>query len=403
MSDGMFGTPTGFRTYAKDQADLAEMSRRGELLKAQTAHQNELTALNKAQAGAITRKAAADEKFTAELSRRMSGLGQGPATTGSAPASTADALRGRLSQLANVGLDVFALDPERGSKMVKAGLDGLKEVEQTDHAVAQTEAQRLKQTIDRTNYIEEVLSGVTSPETHARAMMVLRGSPLTANMKLPPEITNYNQANINAALAGSKALREKAKAAQEAAESRAQINNINDQIRQRGIRTGLEARRVEMAEERATNLGKVEAEPGTKQLTSQDRAITQRLLKEQGIKFSDDENGTVVDQLAEEAKREITLNPSKPFGVALAQAIDRAVRVGDLQKGTRVLGMGTSDKFTPREGTIRMPLPLPASRNPADLVVDRFYTAANGQTIRYVGNGEFEPVAKRVQKVGVTK
>lgn len=401
MSDGMFGTTTGFRTYAKDQADLAEMGQRAELLKAQTAHQNELTQLNKAQAGAITRKAAADEKFTAELARRMSGLGQAP--SGGTPASTADGMRGRLTQLANVGLDVFALDPERGSKMVKAGLDGLKEVEQTEHAVAQTEAQRLKQTIDRTNYIEEVLSGVTSPETHARAMMVLRGSPLTANMKLPPEITNYNQANINAALAGSKALREKVKAAQETAESRAQINNINDQIQQRRIRTGLEARRVEAAEERATNLGKVEAEPGTKQLTSQDRAVTQRLLKEQGIKFSDDENGTVIDQLAEEAKREITLNPSKPFGVALAQAIERAVRTGDLQKGTRVLGVGTSDKFTPREGTIRMPLPLPASRNPADLIVDRFYTAANGQTIRYIGNGEFEPVAKRVQRVGVTK
>lgn len=395
MSDGMFGTTTGFRTYDKDQAELAEMAQRRDLLKAQTAHQNELSQLNKAQAGALGRKAAADDRLTLAITSRM-GAGVAPST----PSGT---MRDRLSELANTGLDIFALDPERATKMVKAGLDGLKEVEQTDYAAEQVASKRLDQTIAKTNYIEEVLSGVNSPESHARAMMVLRGSPLTANMKLPKEITEYSQANINAALAGSKALREKAKAARDAAESRAQINNVHDQIKQRGIRTELEAKRVEIAEKRATNLGKVEVEPGTKQLTSQDRAITQRLLKEQGIKFSDDENGTVVDQLAEEAKREIALNPSKPFGVALSQAIGRAVSNGDLQKGTRVLGMGTSDKFTAREGTIRMPLPMPASRNPADLEVGRFYIGAKGQIGQYLGNGDFEPVAKRVKKVEVTK
>jgi hypothetical protein len=392
----MFGSPTGFRTYDKDQADLAQMAQQRKLIEAQTTHQNELAQLNKAQAAAIGRKAAMDEKRSTAISAKLSTLGQGGT-------STAGSLRDRLTQVANVGIDLFEADPDQAAKMVKASLDGLKEIEQTDYAAEQVAGKRLDQTIARTNYIEEVLSGVNSPETHARAMMVLRGSPLTASMKLPKEITEYNQANINAALAGSKALREKAKAARDAAESRAQINNVYDQIKQRQIRTGLEAKRVEIAEDRATNLGKVEVEPPTKQLTSQDRAITQRLLKEQGIKFSDDENGTVVDQLAEEAKREIALNPSKPFGVALSQAIGRAVSNGDLQKGTRVLGMGTSDKFTAREGTIRMPLPMPASRNPADLEVGRFYIGAKGQIGQYLGNGDFEPVAKRFKKVEVTK
>ena len=104
-------------------------------------------------------------------------------------------------------------------------------------------------------------------------------------------------------------------------------------------------------------------------------------------------------ELAEQAKIITTRNPSVSRKEAITRVVGEAEKRGDLVRGKKsaIPFVGKKAKYSQTEGTVAMPLPLPASR--AELVPGNYYRGPDGRVEKWTGSGG-EPVSKRVAKPG---
>lgn len=399
----MFGIAPGVQQYAQDQAALAEMAARRDLLAAQAADERSASELRRTQGLALLAESRRKDDEAARLARTneavarslsglaspQGGLPEQGATPPVRPPHPADVLE-------RTGFGVFAEDPERGEKMIKlASHIRTQEAAAGENRAQQREAET-RTALQQINYVEELFSGVRSPEDHRRALMLLQSNPIMQGAEIPPPLRQYDPQVIRAFLAGSKVLREQLESQRRAEVSAAQVSNLENEILNRNTRTLLDERRVSLAEERAESASKVSPEPSMRPLTNAERLQVSRIFKEEGLDFEADTLASTIDFIAEDAKIEVTRNPSVSYAKAIRRAINEARARGDITQGSRVLGIGSSDKFRPSEGSMALPLALPP--NPAQLVSGRYYTAPDGRLGKYLGNGQFEPVSRAVAR-----
>ncbi len=242
MADGLFGTPTGFRTYDRDQAELG-------LLAGQTRHQDALSGLNRAQAEVLLRKQSNEEAKTAALA--------GIAGGGPSPMGTADAFEGLIEQGQRVAGALFSVgDIEGAQKAANEAATLLSRTASAGAAQARkavSEGQVLDQKAER---IQQYLSGVRDAASHASALLAIRSDPLLREDGVPPELETYNQRVVNSYINGTEALRRQVATTSDQART---ASYVATQAAQRGrvaILNEQGEKRLELEERRVENLGK---------------------------------------------------------------------------------------------------------------------------------------------------
>lgn len=367
MSD-LFGTPSGFRQFDRDRAELAQLGAQTQLTQAQTQHQLELSKLNQAQAAAIERKAKADEEELAMMRRALQG---GP--TGDDPIKTAKAVAGNLIQAGAVTKGLAILDDAAGALQKLSGAE----------ANAALKERRLTQTeLEKIGFIQQVMSSVRDPQSHGRALMLLQGNPLTADMPLTEQLQTYNPGAIAALIAGTKAKDTELRLRLAASETASRNASRSAANRVRDILADQSERRTKAYVERAARVEKVGGERAITPPTRDERADVLRELKSLG--YADIEDGAAAAlEIASDAKLLHSRNPSISLSQARAQAIESAIKRGDLKQTPGLLR--DSAKFELRGGSLSRPLPLPKSRT--DLREGAYYSA-DGE-VRQYRNGKW--------------
>lgn len=421
----------GTRLYQQDQAQLAQMAAntallqektrsevadrelnplKAELLRGQAAHQGTLADLNRAQAAEIAAKESREERVAAAIAQSL-GKRRAPAEVQfddeGNPMPQVEAEEGQgMADLASVGLKVMeAGDLAKGEKLVKLAAD-LKHKEAQTAASRAAEKVRLANTeVKKLEFMQEILSGVKSPEDHSRAVLLLRGSALTGQEPMPKWLETYDQAKINQFVQGSKAAIEKRKLAIQSfnADSADKSRKAAQEVRE--YLADLTKRRTDAYVERVANLGKAGGvekavpPPGSAEL----KLLRQELVDE-GIEFeSGEDDDAAVGELAEQVKIRTTRNTSLSRKAAIAQVLDEAKKRGDLVPGKPatklpILGKvgGSKSKYNQTEGTVAMPLPVPADLK--DLVVGNYYRGPDGRIEKWLGNGKSEPISVQTPK-----
>ena len=439
MSDGMFGTAGGFRLYAKDQAELQQLAAqtaltqqrtqneaadlelnplRKQLLRAQvghqegsTEHQRTLAELNRVQASTTLRKANQEDRVAAAIAKAMGGGQKAspfPAFDDEGnPMPQAESPQTGIVDLAGLGNKIMAAgDLKKGEDLIKLAVE-------LKHKEAQTRASAASEIVRKTNaevkkleFMREVMSGVTDPASHARALLLLQGNSLTADEPVPKALQTYSPQMISQFLAGSKT---------QLAKKRIEIASFSaasaDQARKAAQETrdylaGLAERRTTAYVERAGALAKVGDEKAVPAPNGAEIKLMRQELAEAGEDFDPDEDPAAVAELAEQAKIIYTRNPAVTRKQAMTDVINGAKARGDLTPASSkkipftdvsIPGTKGKAKYNQTEGTVAMPLPLPASK--ADLVPGNYYRGPDGRVEKWTGSGG-EPVSKRVPKPG---
>jgi hypothetical protein len=419
----------GTRLYTRDQAELSKIAAdteytrqrtkneaadaelnplRGKLLEAQighqegsTEHQYTLAELNRAQASTTLRKADQEDRVAAAIAKAMGG-GKKPSPfpefdDEGNPMPPVEGQTG-ITDLAALGQKVMeAGDLKKGQDLIKLAAD-LKQKEAATRASAASEiVRKTNAEVKKLEFMREVMSGVKDPASHARALLLLQGNELTAGEKVPAGLQKYNQPLIDQFLAGSKTAlaKKRVEIASFSAASADQARTAAQETRE--YLAGLAKRRTDAYVERAGALAKTGDEKSVPAPNSAEIKLMRQELAEEGIDFEDDDQEAIAE-LAEQAKIITTRNPSVSRKEAITRVVGDAQKRGDLKKGEkRWYAPDKKSKYTQTEGTVAMPLPLPASR--ADLVPGNYYRGPDGRVEKWTGSGG-EPVSKRVPKPG---
>ena len=337
-----FGTPEGFRTYDKDQAELA-------LLASQTEHQRALTGLNQAQTSAMTRKAAADERLQAALSSLSGGTGN---AAGSAP-PTLESLVGQLSQAAGVYASVGQFD--EASKLVKQ-LSGVKQDVAAAGAASQLTTNRKAQNdLAKMRLMQEALAPVRSRADYDAARLMLKGNKLTADEELP-EV--YDPRGVQAFVAGSPAAIAKREADIKAADlARKQADSVVTRALNRARKDATE-RRVAVTEAREERLAKAGAagtgEKAVDMPRNSEVEAVRGIFKSLKIKLDDDTASTAAQEFAEQARILWKRNPGLSAGEARTKVVQEALARGELEADT-----WTDTTYKPKPGSVSRPVDAP--------------------------------------------
>jgi hypothetical protein len=381
MADGLFGTPTGFRTYDRDQAELG-------LLAGQTRHQDALSGLNRAQAEVLLRKQSNEEAKTAALA--------GIAGGGPSPMGTADAFEGLIEQGQRVAGALFSVgDIEGAQKAANEAATLLSRTASAGAAQARkavSEGQVLDQKAER---IQQYLSGVRDAASHASALLAIRSDPLLREDGVPPELETYNQRVVNSYINGTEALRRQVATTSDQART---ASYVATQAAQRGrvaILNEQGEKRLELEERRVENLGKgggTSDKPTGPPSTAAVKAMTTD-LGAAGLLVSGAAGEAQALELAERAKRlvhstkgALTETEARAKVIQEAQAAGEILPPEPMKRGIPDIfgGAAKPGAFTPQAGTITRPAPLPTSR--ADLVPGRYYRdPKSGKMKQYTG------------------
>lgn len=453
MSNELFGTAAGTRLYARDQADLqkiaadteytrqrtrneaaeatanaqlnplreqllrgqaehqgtmAELNRAqtghqavlSDLSRAQATHQGTLADLNRTQAAEILRKANREDQIAATIAAAVGGKKKAsPFPEFDDEGNPMPPVEGEatgITDLAELGQQVMAAgDLKKGQDLIKLAAD-LKQKE------AATRASKASEVVRKTNaevkkleFMRQVFSGVTDPASHARALLLLQGNSLTADEQVPKGLQTYDPKMISQFLAGSQTALNK-KRGEILAFNAASADDARDAAQKtRDYLAELAKRRTDAYVERAGHIAKTGDEKSVPLPTS---AEVKLMRQELGEEFEDEDDEAVME-LAEQAKIITTRNPSVSRKEAITRVVGEAEKRGDLVRGKKsvIPFVGSKAKYNQTEGTVAMPLPLPASR--AELVPGNYYRGPDGRVEKWTGSGG-EPVSKRVTKPG---
>jgi hypothetical protein len=355
MADGLFGTPTGFRTYDRDQAELG-------LLAGQTRHQDALSGLNRAQAEVLLRKQSNEEAKTAALA--------GIAGGGPSPMGTADAFEGLIEQGQRVAGALFSVgDIEGAQKAANEAATLLSRTASAGAAQARkavSEGQVLDQKAER---IQQYLSGVRDAASHASALLAIRSDPLLREDGVPPELETYNQRVVNSYINGTEALRRQVATTSDQART---ASYVATQAAQRGrvaILNEQGEKRLELEERRVENLGKgggTSDKPTGPPSTAAVKAMTTD-LGAAGLLVSGAAGEAQALELAERAKRLVhSTKGALTETEARARVIQEAQAAGEIMPPEPEKsfvpdwagGAAKPGSFSPQLGTITRPRTL---------------------------------------------
>lgn len=368
----LFGTPSGFRAYDKDQADLREMASRDQLLKAQTQHQGTLMELNRAQTGAIARKAAADDAELAMMQQALSAPGEA--------AASGNPVAANITKLTALGNNLVAGGlVEKGVKFLKSAADLTEGVAKTEATKALEHSRRVTADAKKAAFISDLWSRVQGPQDHAAALMILRNNPLTKDEPIPDYLTTYNPAVVKQIAAGSKATHDRIMEGLRASDVASGIARREAQTATDGIRTGIMRERANAYVAGKENREKAGGGRAVTPPSTQQRADVLREVRSLGYKVDDASAGIMAEAIAEDAKILATRNPALSFSQARSRAIQDAVERGDLEKG----GTFSSDKFTRQGGSLSRPLAPP--KTAAELKSGAYYRDDDGSVKRFNG------------------
>ncbi len=412
----------GTRLYARDQAELQQMAAqteltrqrtkneaadlelnplRAKLLEGQATHQGTLADLNRVQADAVLRKADKEDRVAAAIAQSLGGGRKAspfPAFDEDGnPGPQAEPQQTGIADLADVGNRVMAAgDLEKGEKLIKLAAD-LKSKEAATRASAASElVRKTNAQVKKLEFMRQVLSGVTDPASHARAMLLLQGNELTADEPVPKGLQTYDPKMIAQFLAGSKTQLDK-KRLEIASFSAASADGARKAAQTtREYLAELAKRRTDTYVERAGAIAKTGDEKSVPAPNSAEIKLMRQELMEDDIDFDPDEDPAAVAELAEQAKILYTRNPSVSRKEAMSTVLSDAKKRGDLVPGEkRWFGPNKKAGYTQTEGSVAMPLPVPT--DPGGLVEGNYYRSSKGVVKQYK-NGEFVDVSKRVPK-----
>jgi hypothetical protein len=381
-----FGTPNAWRAYDKDQAELAQMAQQNQLLAAQTQHQGTLMDLNRAQVGAIQRKAEQDET---ELTLMRQAL--------SAPEEAAEAgnpVAANITRFVNLGnrLTKEGL-VEKGAGFLKMAADLADKTAQTEAAQARAQASRAAIAEKKAAFQADLWARVRGPQDHAAALAILRGNELTKDDPIPAYLETYDPAIVRQVAAGSKVTHDQIVEGQQASSVASANARRAAQTTTDGIRTEILARRADAYIAQKENNEKAGGVRAVASPTPAERGTIKRLAEEAGYtNFEDDDQAILMDEIAAEAKLVSKNNPARTFPMAASDALRQAASRGLLTKGERTWGIpGTrsSDKFKLDGGSATRPLPIPDSGEPKK---DFHYQAGDGSVWIGIGNGKLRKV-----------
>lgn len=392
MTTSMFGAPLGFRTYDEDQAKLAEMASLRDLRAGQTRHQDALSGLNQAQADVMRRKQTSDEVKAAAMQKAAAGMSPTGAPAGAAGDPLAEA-EGQLQSFGRMaGVLAAGGQLEDATKVVQQVASGLNSISNARNHAATQQKTELETQVKKLRLVQEVLSGVSSPQTHANAVMGLQANPLLAGEELPPALRTYNPGALRAFLSGSPAeIKKRELQLKEIDEGRKQ----EDSKSLRALRTiqgNVAERRATAYEQRASAVekagGKV-TDIGT--TTEGELKAVRAELRRQGIELDPEDKGAAAQSIAEQA-RALWKGTGRSPDEARAYAISEAVRRGEIKPGSVTLPIvgetqvpGMAPTYKPKAGSVSKPLALPTSAE--SLVPGEFYVSKSGVVKQYTKNG----------------
>lgn len=361
----LFGTPSGFRTYDKDRAELQQLAAQTQLVNAQTANQGAVARLNAANAAAITRKSEREDAELAAIQRALSG---GP--TGDDPIKRAQAVAGSYIAAGAVEKGLKIYDDAAAALQKMAGAEANKALEQR---------RRVQTELEQVGFIQQVMSGVRDAQSHAQALMILQGNPLTADAPLTEQLKTYNPGVIAQLLSGTTAKKAELEMRLSQSETASRNANRDSQIRIRNILKDQSERRTQAYVERQDSTRKVGGDRAIPPPTRAERNDVLRSLTALG--FTDIEDGSVAAaEIASDARLLHYRNPAISLPQARAQAIQSAIARGDLKKTEGLFSSST--KYTLGGGSISRPLPLPKSK--AELKEGAYYSA-DGEVRQFRG------------------
>lgn len=377
----LFGTPSGFRTYDKDQAELG-------LMASQTEHQQALAGLNRAQASTMLGKQRTEE----ELLRLAAG--QGP------QASTVEGISAQL--LAQAGLRAKVGQFKEAGDILKDLSLVQSHTSTAKAADARAASSELTSHLKRLEFVRDRLAAVRDPASHATALMQLQADP-EIGQALPEWLKRYDPKAIAGYVAGSKAKIEQVKLDIKQAELAMKQDEAKSRTETRAA--NLELNRERTAAYVASAAAKEKA-GGSELATPKPAEITAMsgALKTAGYELTDeDEHKAMATELADRALQIRAQRPALGQTEAQAFAIKEAVERGELKPtnfGVPEMlggsGMRANPKFEPKPGSATRPLAWPASA--AKAVVGQHYRAPNGSLVRYKGNNDFEVVVAPMRK-----
>lgn len=343
MADGLFGTPTGFRTYDRDQAELG-------LLASQTRHQDALTGLNKAQAQVALQKQAGEDAKTAALAKIASG---------SAPegAPTFDSL---IESANKTAAALFAAGDYEGAQ--KATADAARALASVSAAGASQARQATSEaalTSSKIDRLQQLLSGVNGPESHAAFLMAAKADPLLGEDPLPPALMRYDPRTIEAFRTGSEALRRQVATQSDAIRTQAYVADKASAAGRRAILNAQGERKTQAYVERTERLGKTgagEEKPAGPPSSADVKAMTAD-LKTAGLLAGGPAGEAQAVELAERAKRLVWASKGALTGTeARAQAIREAEAAGEIDPPEeKFFGRDKPGAFKPTLGSLTRP------------------------------------------------
>jgi len=398
------------RGQAEHQGTMAELNRAqtshqgvlSDLSRAQATHQGALTDLNKAQASEVLSRIAREDQVAATIARAVGGKKSStfyPTFDDEGnPMPPVDDTATGIADLADLGQKVMAAgDLTKGEKLVRLAADLEQKKAATRVSEASEVVRKTNAEVKKLEFMRQVFSGVTDPASHARALLLLQGNSLTADEKVPEGLRTYDPKMISQFLAGSKTALDKKRGeilafnAGSADQARKAAQNTREYLAE------LAKRRTDAYVERAGAIAKAGDEKSVPLPSSAEVKLMRQELAEEGIEFEDDD-GEALMELAEQAKIITTRNPAVSRKEAITRVVGEAQKRGDLTPGQKNLILPDKKaKYKQSEGTVAMPLPLPASR--AELVVGNYYRGPDGRVEKWTGSGG-EPVSKRVPKPG---
>ena len=430
MSDELF--MGGTRLYQQDQAQLAQMAAntallqektrseiadrelnplKAELLRSQTTHQTTLADLNRAQAGEIAAKVTREERVAAAIAQSLGGGRKASEPVlyddeGNLMPQPAKPEGQGMDDLAAVGQAVMkAGDLKKGEELVKLAAELKHKDAQTRASLAAERVRTANTQVKKIDFMQRVLSGVSDPETHARALMLLRGNALTSDEPIPEWLRTYDQKRIDQFLAGSKVMKEQAEQDRKEADDESKDTARRAATRIRGYLADLAKKRTDAYVERTKNLEKSGgAEKAVPMPGSTEIRMLKQELADEGIEFDVGEgDDAAIAELAEQVKI-LTTQSRISRKEAIAKVINEEVARGSLVRGkkpTTILGVkipGTSSKstYSQKEGTVAVPMALPADAK--DLIVGNYYRGPDGRIEKWLGDGKSEPVSRPLSK-----
>jgi len=369
---GMFGSPEGFRTYDRDQAELG-------LIASQTQHQQALTGLNRAQTDTMLRKQKSDEDLLKLVA------GQAPAAGPGGQSVDPDTVLQQMSRAASIYASVGRFD--EAGKLIKDATQAQQNLAGAKASGALEATRELKANVDRMRLLQERLATVTSPQRHAEVLTQLMADPIIGS-QIPAWLKTYNPAAIRGFVAGSPAQIAQAELAIKNADAARKQGDSQSLRNLRQVSAEVKKRLATVAEERNERLGKTGGgkDSGVGMPSSSEVQAMRQELKAAGYAADADTAGLQAQTLAEEARLLVKRNPGLTPSEARARVVAESQARGELTEG-----FFSGGQFKGQVGSLSKPIAHSVVKSAADLKIGSYYRDDDGSIKKFTGKG-FEVV-----------